>query len=90
MIVNYNVNIKDMFQEYGSDKDVLFSKDYGGESIINAGNKPRMPPSDSLLAQTHLFHHCWTELLFAIRPDLCTSRHCPISDEHSPTGLCAQ
>lgn len=38
VIVNYNLGIKEMFEEYGHDKDILFSKDYGGASIINAGD----------------------------------------------------
>lgn len=37
VIVNYNTRIKDTFQQHGSDKDILFSTDYGGHSIINAG-----------------------------------------------------
>lgn len=37
VIVNYSTRIKDIFQEHGSDKDILFSTDYGGQSIINAG-----------------------------------------------------
>jgi len=39
VIVNYNLGIRDIFQEHGSGKDILFSKDYGGNSIINAGNR---------------------------------------------------
>lgn len=41
VIVNYNLGIKEMFEEYGRDKDILFSKDYGGASIINAGDHSR-------------------------------------------------
>jgi len=37
VIVNYNLGIRDIFQEHGNSKDILFSKDYGGNSIINAG-----------------------------------------------------
>lgn len=52
VIVNYNLGIKDMFQEYGSDKDILFSKDYGGDSIVNAGES------------THIHSHCIKLRLF--------------------------
>ena len=37
VIVNYSTRIKDIFQQHGSNKDILFSTDYGGHSIINAG-----------------------------------------------------
>lgn len=37
LIVNYETSIGQMFQEYGPQKDILFSKDYGGNSIVNAG-----------------------------------------------------
>ena len=37
VIVNYSTRIKDVFNEHGRDKDILFSTDYGGNSIINAG-----------------------------------------------------
>ena len=38
VIVNYNLGIRDIFQEHGNGKDILFSKDYGGNSIVNAGD----------------------------------------------------
>lgn len=38
VIVNYDTSIGQLFQEYGPSKDILFSRDYGGNSIINAGN----------------------------------------------------
>lgn len=37
VIMNYETRIGQMFQDYGPNKDILFSKDYGGSSIINAG-----------------------------------------------------
>lgn len=38
VIVNFDTSIGQLFQQYGPSKDILFSKDYGGNSIINAGN----------------------------------------------------
>jgi len=53
VIVNYNLGIKDIFQEHGSGKDILFSKDYGGNSIINAGESFLWYRIASLHADVH-------------------------------------
>lgn len=37
VIVNYSIHIRDIWQEHGANKDILFSADYNGPSIINAG-----------------------------------------------------
>lgn len=39
--MNFDTSIGQLFQEYGPKKDILFSKDYNGDSIINAGNSHR-------------------------------------------------
>ena len=39
VIMNYDTSIGQIFQTYGHDKDILFSKDYSGSSIINAGEQ---------------------------------------------------
>lgn len=63
VIVNYNLGIKDMFQEYGSDKDILFSKDYGGDSIVNAGSMLIKRSKWSVWFLQHLYneHRVWQQ-----------------------------
>lgn len=63
VIVNYGTRIQDLFQEYGSDKDVLFSADYVGVSIVNAGSMLIKRSKWSLWFLQHLYneHRVWQQ-----------------------------
>ena len=56
VIMNYDTSIGQLFQAYGPDKDILFSKDYSGSSIINAGAQS-FDPQGSAACQTTSFRH---------------------------------
>ncbi|KAL0045273.1 hypothetical protein WJX82_002436 [Trebouxia sp. C0006] len=63
VIVNYNLGIRDIFQEHGKSKDILFSKDYGGNSIINAGSMLIKRSKWSVWFLQHLYneHRVWQQ-----------------------------
>lgn len=63
LIVNYETSIGQMFQEYGPQKDILFSKDYGGNSIVNAGSILIKRSKWSVWFLQHLYneHRVWQQ-----------------------------
>lgn len=63
VIVNYDLGIRDIFQDHGNGKDILFSKDYGGNSIINAGSMLIKRSKWSVWFLQHLYneHRVWQQ-----------------------------
>lgn len=63
VIMNYETRIGQMFQDYGPNKDILFSKDYGGSSIINAGSMLIKRSKWSVWFLQHLYneHRVWQQ-----------------------------